>query len=338
MAAFGTAVSLGALALEGAKTFDGGRAFPLVISPVETHAQKDTLIAWLREDTGRLDSLLKAHGGLLFRGWQGLATAEEMHEVVEATQLQGMAYKGGAAVRTQLTSRVFTANESPPTEKIPWHHEMAQVPEPPTHLFFFCQLAASEGGATPILDSTEVVRRMTQKHPQFMEKLGTVGVKYVRVMTEEDDPTSAIGRGWKSTFLCGTREEAEAALTQLGSTWEWRLDGSLKTVTAALPAVKIDGGATRTNATAFFNSAVAAYLGWNDARNDGKQAVQFGDGEPIDPQAIEDAAAIMDEICVTFKWEAGDLLLLDNRLVMHSRQPFSGPRKILASLARDPER
>jgi alpha-ketoglutarate-dependent taurine dioxygenase len=51
-----------------------------------------------------------------------------------------------------------------------------------------------------------------------------------------------------------------------------------------------------------------------------------------------DAAAIMDDICVTFQWQAGDLLLLDNRLVMHSRQPFSGPRKILASLVRDPER
>jgi hypothetical protein len=31
-----------------------------------------------------------------------------------------VAYIGGAAVRTQLTTRVFTANESPSSEKIPF--------------------------------------------------------------------------------------------------------------------------------------------------------------------------------------------------------------------------
>ena len=36
-------------------------------------------------------------------------------------------YEGGAAVRTQITENVFTANESPSSEKIPFHHEMSQV-------------------------------------------------------------------------------------------------------------------------------------------------------------------------------------------------------------------
>ena len=35
--------------------------------------------------------------------------------------------EGGAAVRTQITENVFTANESPSSEKIPFHHEMSQV-------------------------------------------------------------------------------------------------------------------------------------------------------------------------------------------------------------------
>ena len=32
-------------------------------------------------------------------------------------------------------------------------------------------------------------------------------------------------------------------------------------------------------------------------------------------------------------WEKGDLLLVDNFLVMHGRRPFVGARKVLASLA-----
>jgi hypothetical protein len=39
-----------------------------------------------------------------------------------------------------MTDRVFTANESPSSENIPFHHEMAQTPHPPTHLFFFCEI------------------------------------------------------------------------------------------------------------------------------------------------------------------------------------------------------
>lgn len=46
----------------------------------------------------------------------------------------------------QVTPRVFTSNESPPSEKIPFHHEMAQVPEPPTHLFFYCEVPTLTGG------------------------------------------------------------------------------------------------------------------------------------------------------------------------------------------------
>ena len=144
---------------------------------------------------------------------------------------------------------------------------------------------------------------------------------------------------------------------QLGSSWEWQADGSLKTVTASVPAIRTDDQPTdaqRSGEKTFFNSVVAAYTGWNDSRNDGSKAVQLGperskdffqegdkDGEEIvylDGAAIAAAVRVMDEVCVAFPWRAGDILLLDNRTVMHARRPFEGPRRILASLARDPLR
>ncbi len=36
---------------------------------------------------------------------------------------------------------------------------------------------------------------------------------------------------------------------------------------------------------------------------------------------------------VTFPWQEGDALLVDNVLVAHGRRPFSGPRKILVAMA-----
>ena len=41
----------------------------------------------------------------------------------------------------------------------------------------------------------------------------------------------------------------------------------------------------------------------------------------------------MQQEAVAFTWQQGDMLWIDNSLVLHSRQPFSGARRILASIA-----
>jgi len=129
-------------------------------------------------------------------------------------------------------------------------------------------------------------------------------------------------------------------MREQGVSWEWIPAGdgtyNLKTITAILPAIRVDNAAPhRSGQKTFFNSVIAAYTGWNDSRNQGSKAVLTGDGEYCDPQAMEDAVQVMNELCVAFPWEQGDVLLLDNRLAMHARRPFSGKRRILASLCRD---
>jgi hypothetical protein len=49
---------------------------------------------------------------------------------------------------------VFTANEAPPDQLIPFHHELAQVKHPPQYLFFYCDLPSETGGETALIDST----------------------------------------------------------------------------------------------------------------------------------------------------------------------------------------
>ena len=97
-----------------------------------------------------------------------------------------------------------------------------------------------------------------------------------------------------------------------------------------VPAIRTD---ERSGVKTFFNSMVAAYTGWIDSRNDPRRAVICGDGTAVDGDALEATAVAMNEESVAFRWEAGDMLWIDNRLVMHARRPYEGPRRILASIA-----
>ena len=308
-----------------------GEAFPRVLSPAEPGADLATTLSWLEENRVSIRAQLLDAGAILLRGFPIQGSAD-FDAVVQAGGFLGMPYIGGAAPRTDvLKGRVLTTNESPPSEPIPFHHEMSQVPEPPAYLLFYCDLPSEEGGETPIVLSHRVYKRFRAINSEFADRLEEKGVRYVRVMPVEDDDSSAIGRSWKSTFLTEDKEEAEAKMTELGMDWEW-LDGDeLHTVTRALPAIRTD---PRTGRKTFFNSMVAAYTGWIDQRNDPTQSVRFGDDSPVEGEVLLETAKAMQEECVAFRWKQGDVLVIDNALVMHSRRPFSGPRRILASIAR----
>ncbi len=101
-----------------------------------------------------------------------------------------------------------------------------------------------------------------------------------------------------------------------------------------LPAVRHDEGEGRSGRKVFFNSIVAVFTGWNDARNKGETAIQFADGSFLDPALVQEASRLMDELAVAYPWLQGDVVLIDNHITMHSRKPFTGKRLITASLAK----
>jgi hypothetical protein len=130
------------------KVFNG-RRFPLVVTPdaAETGGSNsyEDFLAYVASHRTEIDDLLRDNKAILFRNFAA-DTVDKFDKFIDATNLHSMPYVGGAAVRTQITSKVFTANESPPSEKIPFHHEMAQVPFPPTHILFYCEIPAEVGG------------------------------------------------------------------------------------------------------------------------------------------------------------------------------------------------
>ncbi|GMH22154.1 hypothetical protein Nepgr_023997 [Nepenthes gracilis] len=314
------------------RRYDSGDVFPVVLSPVIGAAfpsNSFSVTEAIKAHKPWILSRLHEAGAILFRGFP-IESASDFNDVVEAFGFEELPYVGGAAPRNKVVGRVFTSNESPPDQKIPFHHEMAQVLEFPSKLFFFCEIEPGSGGETAIVLSHIVYERMKQMHPGFVQQLEEHGLIYTRILSEDDDNSSPIGRGWKSTFLTDDKSIAEERAAKIGTRLEW-LEDVVKTVMGPIPAIRIDKSRQR---KVWFNSMVIAYTSYDDARNEPTKAVKFGDGRPLLSHIVYDCEKILEEECVAIPWQKGDILLLDNWAVLHSRRSFDPPRRILASLCK----
>ncbi|CAH9122783.1 unnamed protein product [Cuscuta epithymum] len=209
------------------KLYDG-RLFPAVLSPHPNASLHHSLPLAVKLQKQWLEALLHQSGAILFTGFP-VSSASGFNDVVEAFGYEELPYIGGAAPRTNVVGRVYTANEAPPDQNILFHHEMAQVLKHPSKLFFYCEVEPRSGGETPIVLSHVVYEKMKNKYPEFVERLEEDGLIYTRVLGEEDNPLSAIGQGWRSTFLTSDKSVAEVMLLKkigrrkviLTGLWSW---------------------------------------------------------------------------------------------------------------------
>lgn len=196
---------------------EDGSPFPLVLVPTSDCIKSlSDVITFVEQYREELLSRLLHCGAILFRDFP-VSDAFAFDKFAHAFNWTPLPYVGGAAPRQQVTNIVFTSNESPPSEPIPFHHEMAQVPKFPEHLMFFCELPSKCGGETPIAYSPLVYKRILTALPDFVRKLEEKKVRYTRILPDGDDPKSAIGRGWQSTYQTQDRKQAEHICLEQGT-------------------------------------------------------------------------------------------------------------------------
>lgn len=285
----------------------------------------------VRTQRGLLLRQCLIHGALLFRGWH----VDHLETTIDAFGLAPFNMSSAsAAPRTRVSGSVFTSNDAPCDSTIPFHHELGQSPDPPAYVFFYCEEPSRERGETPLLDSVEVAEYVRDEWPGVYEKLRRDGVRYRRVLPLYTDESSPIGRSWPTTFGTDDRRTAESKIRVDGGHCEWLSDGSLDLTSAPMQAVRVD---PRTENEVFLNSIVAASTGWDDARNDPARAVSFSDGTPLSDEFLDALATFCNQNAVSFRWRSGDLLVVDNRVTMHSRNTFErgSKRRIFASMRGD---
>lgn len=298
---------------------------PLVIQP-----DQDNLILsdWVRSNRAFIEAHLQRHGGLLFRGF-GLTSQSDFEDLLEALALPLMRYFEGATPRTELGDHIYTSTEFPADQSIALHNELTYVTTWPMKILFFCQQPAASGGATPIADVRKVLRRLS---PAVVGRFLEHGWMLVRNFGD-------LGLSWQTSFHTQASGEVEAYCRQARIEWEWRSGSRLRTKQArrAIAMHPRTGEEVWFNHVAFWHVSSlveAAREAMRDffSEEELPYNTYYGDGSPIEDEVVEEIREAYRKERVEFGWERGDLLLLDNMLVAHGRNPFAGERQILVAM------
>lgn len=302
-----------------------GAPLPLVVSPLGPGDAGD-----VEAVRACVDAELSARGALLFRGFAS-GSIGEFEGFVKALTPELIDYEFGSTPRSRLQGRIYTSTEYPAHQHIPMHHEQAYTTEWPLKIWFYCAQAAAEGGSTPLADGREVYRHVPERvRARFEAKK----VMYVR------NYGNGLDVPWQKVFSTDDRAEVERYCRRQGIACEWKADGELRTrqVCQAVTAHPRTGEVVWFNQAHLFHVSglagpVREALLSAVAEEDLPRQAYYGDGSPIEPDALAEVRAAYQRLAIEFAWREGDILLLDNVLVAHGRTPYRGPRKILVAMA-----
>ncbi|MCJ2036202.1 TauD/TfdA family dioxygenase [Methylobacterium sp. J-068] len=301
---------------------------PLLVTPAD--GQTPDLIEALPAIRAAADTHLHAAGGLLLRGF-GLGGADAFRSFAAGFGHDLLTYEFGSTPRTQITQGVYTSTEYPPHQHIPLHNEQAYARDWPMKIWFYCELAAPEGGETPIADSRAIHRAMPEA---IRDRFAGAGLMYVRNYGNDLDVA------WEQVFGTEDRAVVEAYCAGHGITCEWKPDGALRTrqICQGVATHPVTGEALWFNQAHLFHVSnlepeVRATLLELVDEPDLPRNVYYGDGSPIPDADLATVREVLDAHTITFPWESGDVVMLDNMLTAHARTPFRGPRKVVVAMA-----
>jgi len=300
---------------------------PLVIEPDRERAD---VAAWAASNRQYLETQLVLHGGILFRGFE-ITTPVAFEQLCRAVTNELLEYNERSSPRTQVSPNVYTSTDYPANQSIFLHNENSYQRSFPRKIFFFCLNPAQTGGETPIADCRKVFQRISPKvRERFMEK----GWMYVRNLGD------GFGLPWQTVFQTESPEVVERECLRKGIKVEWKDNQRLRlsTVLPALVKHPQSGEFSWFNHATFFHittldSVLREVLLQEFAEEDLPTNTYYGDGSRIEPEVLDELREAYRQETVAFPYKAGDVMLLDNMLTAHGRAPYSGPRKILVTMA-----
>lgn len=301
-----------------------GKTLPLLVEPVgELDAAQ-----WAASRSDLVDAMLLRHGTVLFRGFN-LRTPQEFESFASSLE-HPLFGEYGDLPKKEGGRTIYRSTPYPKEKMILFHNESSHLDRWPRKQFFFCELPSVTGGATPIVDCRELLRRLPES---LVSRLETQGLLYVRTFIKRLDVS------WQEFYKTEDRREVERRLRKSGTQWSWMDNDGLQTRTRAHAIIRHP----ITGERVFFNQLQLHHPSSldPDLREDllmlvGESRmprnVYYGDGSMISDSDMALIGSTYEACAVRFNWRQGDVLMLDNMLVAHARDPYEGPRKIVVAM------
>jgi alpha-ketoglutarate-dependent taurine dioxygenase len=269
-------------------------------------------------------------GAVLLRGY-AVRSPLDVREFAASFGVPLASYEFGSTPRRKVAAHVYSSTEYPAHQSIPLHNEQSYTSRWPERLWFMCLKPAAHGGETPLADSRAVFTRLPAP---LREEFTRRELLYVRNYGPHLDLP------WQAVFGSEDPRDVERYCAAHGIEWEWKASGELRTRERRPAAIQHP----TTGEWVWFNQAhlfhvsnlpeparsslLASVLPEDLPRN-----VYFGDGEPIAAESLALIREVYAQLASSFVWQTGDVLMLDNLLVAHGRNPFQGDRKLVVAMA-----
>jgi len=304
---------------------------PVLITPT-TDSSCEALRDYLLIHRAALQQLILQHGAILFRGFRVVGPVD-FESCAESLGARPYGYVGGNSPRTRVASEVFTSTEYPASEVISLHNEMSYLPTSPRRLFFYSLLPARSGGQTSLANGLDVCRAMPE---EIVAALRKRGLKYIRNFKQ----SVPLGKSWQETYSTNDRAEVAQLVARQGSECSWLPEGTLQVSTRCQALATHP----QTGAEVWFNQAdqwhpsalaprVRAFYEELVGKDQLPHDCRYADGEPIEENVVAKIRRTLNQCKLLFDWQQCDLLVIDNILMMHGRESFTGERKTLAYLS-----
>lgn len=297
--------------------------FPLKI---EAQSSGVNLTSWIKGNVDKFEKDLIKYGGVLFRNFN-VTSVEKFQSLMKSFPKELLEYNLRSSPRHALADNVYVSTTYPNDQSINMHSENSYAPNPPERIVFCCIVAAAQQGETPIADNRKVYANLSKA---LKQKFEDKGVLYRRNLG------GPLGMPWHEVFQSSDRKTVERECYKNNIDFHWKNENELILSWTKDAIVKhpISGEKVWFNHAFFFNK----YLLNNDVLSSISSDDElpnntfFGDGTEISKSEIEEIKWAYNEATVEFPWQEGDVLFLDNMLMSHGRNPYTGNRKIIVSI------
>ena len=288
------------------------------------------IIKFAEDNKSKLENELLRYGGILLRGFN-IRSLSEFNKLSKTIVPNLLDYENRSTPRTKLGGKIYTSTEYPPSKRIPFHNENSYTLKWPSKILFFSVIVAEEGGETAIADSRCVHDNIDK---DIVDEFNNKKVLYVRNYMQ------GIDLSWQEVFQTEVREEVENYCRENKIDYKWG-NGNIELTTKQVCQATIKH--PKTKEAVWFNQAHLfnkSYLKQEELDKleqlFGKEKFPrnsyYGDGSEIPQSYFDIISASYEKEKIEFKWQKGDVMLLDNVLMAHSRNPFKGNRKVVVAM------